>query len=39
VIWFNEADGPSNFRIDSSAASLAAFKEVLNSAAYSGRLP
>lgn len=39
VIWFNQADGPSNFRIDSSAASLAAFKQVLNSATYTGRLP
>jgi len=39
VIWFNEADGPSDFRINSSPASLAAFKAVLNSATYSGRLP
>lgn len=39
VIWFNEADGASNFRIDSSAAALAAFKQVLNSAAYQGRMP
>jgi hypothetical protein len=39
VIWFNQADGPSNFKIDSSAGSLAAFKQVLNSAAYNGRLP
>jgi hypothetical protein len=39
VIWFNQADGTSNFRIDSSAASLAAFKQVLNSPAYAGRLP
>ena len=39
VIWFNQADGPSNFRINSSASSLAAFKQVLNSGAYRGRLP
>jgi hypothetical protein len=39
AIWFNEADGPSDFRINSSPASLAAFKQVLNSAVYSGRLP
>jgi beta-mannanase len=39
VIWFNQADGPSNFRINSSASSLAAFKQVFNSAAWRGRLP
>ncbi len=39
VIWFNQADGPSNFRIDSSAASLAAFKQVVNSGAWHGHLP
>jgi hypothetical protein len=39
VIWFNQADGASNFKIDSSAASLAAFKQVLNSAAWKGHLP
>ena len=39
VIWFNEADGASDFRINSSPAALAAFREVLNAAAYSGRLP
>ena len=39
VIWFNQADGPSNFRIDSSSASLDAFRQVLNSGAYPGGLP
>ena len=39
VIWFNQADGASDFRINSSAASLAAFKQVVNSAAYKGHLP
>lgn len=39
VIWFNQADGPSNFRLDSSAAALAAFKQVMNSGAYPGLLP
>lgn len=39
VVWFNEADGPSNFRIDSSPASLAALKQIFDSTDYSGRLP
>jgi hypothetical protein len=39
VIWFNEADGPSDFRIDSTPASLVAFKQVLNSDLYRARLP
>lgn len=39
VIWFNQADGASNFKIDSSAASLAAFRQVASSAAWMGRLP
>ena len=39
LIWFNQADGASNFKINSSAASLAAFKQVLNSPTFSGRLP
>jgi beta-mannanase len=39
VIWFNQADGASNFKIDSSAASLAAFKQVIDSSAYRGQLP
>ena len=39
LIWFNQADGASNFTINSSAASLAAFKQVLNSPTFSGRLP
>ena len=39
MIWFNQADGASNFKINSSAGSLASFIQVLNSATYSGRLP
>jgi beta-mannanase len=39
IIWFNQADGASNFKINSSTASLAAFKQVLNSPTFSGRLP
>jgi beta-mannanase len=39
VIWFNQADGPSDFRINSSSSSLVAFRQVLNSAAYRARLP
>lgn len=39
VIWFNQADGPSNFRLDSSPAALAAFRQVFDSSAYNGRLP
>jgi len=39
AIWFNQADGPSDFRINSSASSLAAFKQVLNSVAWSSHLP
>jgi hypothetical protein len=39
VVWFNQADGNSDFRINSSAASLAAFKQVYNSAKWSGNLP
>jgi hypothetical protein len=39
MIWFNQADGASNFKINSSAASLAAFRQVLSSATFSGRLP
>ncbi len=39
VIWFNQADGPSDFRINSSSASLSAFRQVINSAAYRARLP
>jgi hypothetical protein len=39
VIWFNEADGPSDFRVNSSPASLTAFKAVFDSPAYAGHLP
>lgn len=39
VIWFNQADGASNFKIASSAASLVAFKQVAASSAWMGRLP
>ncbi|HET7636594.1 MAG TPA: glycosyl hydrolase [Candidatus Limnocylindria bacterium] len=39
LIWFNQADGRSDFRINSSSSSLAAFKQVMNSAAYRARLP
>ena len=39
VIWFNEADGRSDFRVDSSPASLAAFRRAFDSARYRARLP
>ncbi len=39
VIWFNQADGPSDFRVSSSPASLAAFRAVFDSPAYAGHLP
>jgi Glycosyl hydrolase family 26 len=39
VVWFNQADGNSDFRINSSADSLAAFKQVYESAKWSGKLP
>ena len=39
VLWFNQADGPSDFRIHSSDASLAAFKEIFDSPEYQGQLP
>jgi hypothetical protein len=39
VIWFNQADGPSDFRIDSSPGALAAFETVFDLATYGGRLP
>jgi beta-mannanase len=39
VIWFNQADGPSDFRINSSPRALNAFKEVFTSQLYAGRLP
>jgi hypothetical protein len=39
AIWFNEADGVSNFRVDSSPAALAAFKQVFYSPTYSAPLP
>ena len=39
VLWFNQADGPSDFRIHSSDASLAAFKEIFDSPQYQARLP
>ncbi len=39
VVWFNQADGPSDFRIDSSGPALAAFRAVFRSAMYGGRLP
>ena len=39
VMWFNQSDGPSNFTINSSGASLSAFKQVFNSSAWQGHLP
>jgi hypothetical protein len=39
LVWFNQADGPSDFRIDSSPAALAAFRQVLNAPTYQARLP
>ena len=39
VIWFNQADGNSDFRINSSSSSLSAFKQVYNSSLWSGNLP
>jgi beta-mannanase len=39
VIYQGEPDGASDFRINSSAASLAAFRDVYNSALWSARLP
>ena len=39
VVWFNQADGNSDFRINSSSESLAAFKQVYDSAKWSGKLP
>jgi len=39
VIWFNQADGVSDFRINSSPAALAAFRQVFESPLYSGTMP
>ncbi len=39
VIWFNQADGPSDFRIDSSPQALDAFRDVFGSREYGGQLP
>ena len=39
VIWFNQADGPSNFQDRFLGGARQAFTQVLNSAAYGGRLP
>jgi hypothetical protein len=39
AIWFNEADGASDFRINSSPSALAAFRQVLNSPLYGASMP
>ena len=39
VVWFNQADGPSDFRVNSSKASLNAFRNVVASSLWSGSLP
>ena len=38
VVWFNQADGSSDFRINSSTASLNAFRDVYDSSTWSGSL-
>ncbi|HYK94809.1 MAG TPA: glycosyl hydrolase [Candidatus Dormibacteraeota bacterium] len=38
VVWFNQADGVSDFRINSSSSSLSAFKQVYRSSTWSGTL-
>ena len=39
VIWFNQSDGPFDFRINSSTESRNAFREVFDSYTWSGSLP
>jgi hypothetical protein len=39
VVWNNETDGPSDFRVNSSSASLDAFRKVVASSLWSGGLP
>lgn len=39
VVWFNQADGASDFRVNSSSAALAAFKQVNQSSQWSAKLP
>ncbi len=39
IVWFNQADGPSDFRVNSSTASLNAFRAVVASSLWSGGLP
>ena len=39
VVWFNQADGNSDFRVNSSQAALNAFRQVVNSSLWNGTLP
>lgn len=39
VVWFNQADGSSDFRVNSSKAALGAFQQVVDSSLWSGTLP
>src|SRR5262249_34196970 len=39
VVWVNQADGASDFRVNSSQASLDAFRSVVASSLWSGKLP
>jgi hypothetical protein len=39
LIWFNQVDGRSDFRINSSSTALTAFKDVYRSSLWSGRMP
>lgn len=39
VVWFNQADGQSDFRVNSSQAALDAFKQVVDSSLWNAKLP
>jgi hypothetical protein len=39
VIWFNDPDGPSDFRVNSSPESLDAFRQVVSSSLWNATLP